>query len=148
MTTGTRGDADAAANSVRVPVDAEAGERGYLAIRDHAALGDGRTQAPVARDGSVEPALSARLDSPSSSAPCSTRRGAGLAPPALEVRYRAGRRYLAGTDVLETTFTTNEGTVAVLEAPTVPGSGLIPLVGRVAHLAYGALVDGLTALDH
>jgi GH15 family glucan-1,4-alpha-glucosidase len=50
------------------------------------------------------------------------------------VPHRSERRYLPGTNVLETIFTTDAGAVRVTEALTLPGSGLGPqreLVRRV-----------------
>ena len=60
------------------------------------------------------------------------------------VPYRAERRYLAGTNVLETNFTTDEGAVRVTEALTLPGSGLGPqreLARRIDGLSGNVPMD-------
>jgi hypothetical protein len=46
-----------------------------------------------------------------------------LAP---EEPYEAEHRYLPGTNVLETTFSTMRGTVRVTNAMPLPGDGLAP----------------------
>ena len=94
---------------------------GYAPIRDYAAIGDGRTVALVARDGTID-----WLPFPTSrrrprSARCSTRDGQTLPPRAgREVRRRAALR--PGTNVLETTFRTATGAVRMTDAITTQGA--------------------------
>jgi GH15 family glucan-1,4-alpha-glucosidase len=100
---------------------------GYAPIRSYAALGDGRTLALVADDGVVDWLPFPDLDSPSAfGAMLDAERGGhfALAP---DVPYAAERRYLPGTNVLETTFSTTDGSVRVLDMMTVPDRALGPL---------------------
>jgi GH15 family glucan-1,4-alpha-glucosidase len=110
------------AEHVRRPVRRD----GYVPLRDYAAIGDGRTVALVAADGSVDWLAWPNLDSPTVFAAVLDARRGGRFALEPEVGYRVERRYLPGTNVVETTFTTDQGVVRVTDAVTLPDTALTP----------------------
>ncbi|NQX12465.1 glycoside hydrolase family 15 protein [Microbacteriaceae bacterium VKM Ac-2855] len=96
-------------------------------LRDYAAIGDGRTVALIARDGGVDwlpvpdlgstPVFARLLDDDTG--------GCIELSPAEEVT-RVRRRYVRGTNVLQTTFDTASGSVRVTDALVTGIAGRLP----------------------
>ncbi|MCP2324272.1 GH15 family glucan-1,4-alpha-glucosidase [Hamadaea flava] len=92
---------------------------GYAALRDYAVVGDGRTAALIAPDGAVDWLSWPDLDSPSVFGAILDAERGGSFQLRPETSFSVGRNYRPGTNVLETTFTTESGTVVVTDALTL-----------------------------
>jgi GH15 family glucan-1,4-alpha-glucosidase len=110
---------------------------GYAPIGDYGAVGDGRAVALIARDGSIDWLCWPTHDSGSVFGALLDPRGGSftLAPVG---EFESEQRYLENTNVLETTFHTDGGSVRITDAITSDGGRLLPwheLVRRVECLA-------------
>jgi len=109
---------------------------GYAPLRSYAAIGDGRTVALIADDGSIDWLCLPHLDSSPVFANLLDANKGGVFSLAPTVPYQMQRRYLEGTNVLETTFSTATGTARVTDAMTIPSdmAALCPERELVRHI--------------
>ena len=111
---------------------------GYADLRSYAPIGDTRTVALVALDGHIDWWPIPDLDSCPTFAAILDARGGGRLELGPVEPARTTRRYLPGTNVLETTHVTGSGTVRVVDALNTGGAGRLPwteLARRVEGVA-------------
>src|SRR3954467_14517453 len=104
-----------------------------LAIEDYALIGDCHTAALVGRNGSIDWLCLPRFDSGACFAALlgEPDNGRWLIAPAAGAVQKTERRYRHGTLVLETEFTTDSGTVRLIDC--MPPRGDAPDVVRVVE---------------
>ncbi len=99
---------------------------GFASLGAYALLGDLRAAALVADDGAIDWLALPTLDAPPVCAALLDPARGGSISLAPTVPYEVSRHYLPGTMVLETTFTTADGTVRVTDALTFGALGTLP----------------------
>jgi GH15 family glucan-1,4-alpha-glucosidase len=107
---------------------------GFAPIGSYAAIGDGRTVALVAADGSVDFMSLPSLHAPTTFAAILDPERGGRFTLAPAGKYEAARRYVGRTNVLETTYRTGDGAARVTEALTLQDGGLLPWVEHARRI--------------
>src|SRR5260221_5001376 len=91
------------------------GYKGYEPIANYALIGDTHSAALISRDGSIDWLAWPRFDAPSVFARILDAERGGFFAIQPDVPFRAARRYIGDTNVLETTFTCDSGTARLLD---------------------------------
>jgi GH15 family glucan-1,4-alpha-glucosidase len=111
---------------------------GYVPLRSYGAIGDGRTVALVAEDGGIDWLPIPGLDGSPVFARLLDARGGGSVDLQPVGDYTVERRYVEGSNVLETTFSTDSGVARVTDA-LVTG-----IAGRLPWAELARRVDGVS----
>jgi GH15 family glucan-1,4-alpha-glucosidase len=107
---------------------------GYAPIESYAAIGDGRTVALVASDGTIDWLPLPAIDGTTIfGALLDPERGGSFKLAPLDP-YEVERRYLPETNMLETTFTTDDGVATVTDALTLQDGGQLSWIELVRRI--------------
>ncbi|PZE74023.1 MULTISPECIES: glycoside hydrolase family 15 protein [unclassified Curtobacterium] len=114
---------------------------GYAPLRSYAAIGDGRTVALVGRDGRIDWLPVPSMDSPAPFASILDAEHGGHIALKPTGPAHMERRYLPGTNVLCTTWTTADGEATVTDAMATGVAGRLPWaqLGRCVQGVRGAV---------
>jgi GH15 family glucan-1,4-alpha-glucosidase len=99
---------------------------GFAPLESYGVIGDSESVALVARDGAIDWWAAPAMDSPPLFAAVLDPGEGGCFTLEPAVPYQAERRYLPGTNVLETTFRTRDGTVRVIDSLNQDANGPLP----------------------
>lgn len=99
---------------------------GYVDLRSYAAIGDGRTVALISHDGSVDWYPIPDLDSAPAFARLLDAEHGGCIELCPDERFEVERKYLPGTNILQTTYTTASGRVQVTDSLNLGSTGRLP----------------------
>ncbi|BDI23999.1 glycoside hydrolase family 15 protein [Herbiconiux sp. L3-i23] len=99
---------------------------GYVPLRDYAAIGDGRTVALIASDGSIDWLPMPALHTPPVFAALVDAAKGGRFELRPTAPFRTERAYVDGTNVLRTRFTTADGVADVTDALVTGVAGRLP----------------------
>ena len=99
---------------------------GFVPIESYGVIGDGKSVALIARDGAIDWWTAPAMDSAPVFAALLDPAEGGSFTLEPAVPYTAERRYLPGTNVLETTFITGDGKVLVTDSMNQGANGPLP----------------------
>ena len=111
---------------------------GYAPLGDYSGIGDGRTVALIALDGSIDWWAIADMHSPPVFSALLDAEGGGAVGLCPDGPYTVERRYVEATNVVETVFTTDAGSVRVTDSLNTGVAGRLPwaeLARRVEGLS-------------
>jgi GH15 family glucan-1,4-alpha-glucosidase len=110
----------------RAKDDAAARTDGFAGIESYGVIGDGESVALVARDGAIDWWAAPAIDSPPVFAALLDPEHGGCFTLEPTVPFAVRRRYLPGTNMLETTFSTRDGAVRVIDSLNQDANGPLP----------------------
>jgi GH15 family glucan-1,4-alpha-glucosidase len=107
---------------------------GFAPIEDYALIGDGRTAALVALDGSIDWLCLPDIDAPPVLAALLDPEDGGRFTLRPRGEFQAQRRYVDDSNLLQTVYTTATGTAKVTDAFLTDGGALLPWVELVRKI--------------